>query len=184
MAATVQQIPSARPATCLSSGVSLPTSSGDDLVNTGGQHQRKSAKTKRNELKLVFGEYRDRKKEEKMVKELLKEGSEIAENVTLSSSVTTVGSTSTETQEVCDAAAVRSDAHHQLVNRKHQLHRAEGERRTRCVPKSYLRREAVIGAWQDEQSKVNRPILRLYCMWPLFYLTTVGLNFLSARLSH
>jgi hypothetical protein len=52
------------------------------------------------------------------------------------------------------------------------------------MPKSYLRREAVIGAWQDEQSKVNRLTLWLYCMWPLFYLTNVGLNFLSARLSH
>jgi hypothetical protein len=160
MAATVQQIPSARTATRLSAGISLPTSSGDELVNSGGRHERKSAKTKRNELKLVFGEYRDGKKEEKMVRELLKEENETGRNVTLSSlPMTAVGSTSTETQEHYDIAAVRSDAHDQLVNRKHRLHRAEGERRTQCVLKGHLQREAVISAWQDGQSKVNRPIL-------------------------
>jgi len=160
MAATVQQIPSARTATRLSAGISLPTSSGDELVDSGGHHERKSAKTKRNELKLVFGEYRDGKKEEKMVRELLKEENETGRNVTLSSlPITAVGSTSTETQENCDIAAVRSDAHDQLVNRKHRLHRAEGERRTQCVLKGHLQREAVISAWQEEQSKVNRPIL-------------------------
>lgn len=116
-------------------------------------------KTKRNELKLVFGESRDGKKEEKMVKELLKEEKETSRNVTSSLPLTAVGSTSTETQENYDIAAVRSDAHDQLVSRKHRLHRAEGERRTQCVLKGHLQREAVISAWQDEQSKVNRPIL-------------------------
>jgi hypothetical protein len=159
MAATVQQIPSARTTTRLSAGISLPTSSGDELVNSGGHHERKSAKTKRNELKLVFGEYRDGEKEEKMVRELLKEENETDRNVTLSSlPVTVVGSTSTETQN-CDIAAVRSDAHDQLVNRSHRLRRAEGERWTQCVLKGHLQREAVVNAWQDEQSKVNRPIL-------------------------
>jgi len=158
MAATVQQIPSATTATRLSAGI-LPTSSGDELVNSAGHHERKSAKTKRNELKLVFGEYRDGKKEEKMVRELLKEENETGRNVTLSSlPMTAVGSTSTETQENYDIAAVRSDAHDQLVNRKHRLHRAEGDRRAQCVLKGHLQREAVISAWQDEQSKVNRPI--------------------------
>jgi hypothetical protein len=168
MAATVQQIPSARTATRLSAGISLSTSSGDELVDSGGHNERKSAKTKRNELKLVFGEYRDGRKEEKMVKELLKEGSEIARNVTLPA----VGSTSTETQQNYDTAAIRSDAHQQLVNRKHRLYGAEAERRTACVLKSHLQREAVVNAWQDEQSKVNRPTLSRHFIHPAVCLTT------------
>jgi len=158
MAATVQQIPSARTTARLSAAI-LPTSSGNELGNSGGHHERKSAKTKRNELKLVFGEYRDGKKEAKMVRELLKEENETGRNVTSSLPIIAVSSTSTETQENYDVAAVRSDAHDQLVNRKHRLHRTEGERRTQCVLKGHLQREAVISAWQDEQSKVNRPML-------------------------
>jgi hypothetical protein len=158
MAATVQQITSVRTATRLSAA--LPTSSGDEVVDGGGHRERKSMKTKRNELKLVFGECRDGKKEEKMVKEILKEENETVRNVTLSSlPVTAVSSTSTESQENYDVAAVRSDAHDQLVNRKYRLHRAEGQGRTQCVLKGHLQREAVISAWKEEQSKVNRPIL-------------------------
>jgi len=173
MATTVQQIPSARTATRLSAGISLPTSSGDELVNSEGQYERKSAKTKRNELKLVFGEYRDGEKEEKMARELMKEENETGRNVALSSlPITAVGSTSTETQENCDIAAVRSGAHDQLVSRNHRLSRAEGERRIQCVLKGHLQREAVVSAWQDEQSKVNRPILWLCIVHSVVWLTT------------
>jgi hypothetical protein len=154
MAATVQQIPSAETTTRLSAGISLPASSGGELVDSGGQHARKFAKTKRNELKLVFGECGDGEKEEKVVKEILREGSETARNVT-----SVAGSTSTETQQKYDVAAVRSDAHQQLVIRKRRLYRAEAERRTQCALKSRLQREAVISAWHDEQSKVNRAIV-------------------------
>jgi hypothetical protein len=130
------------------------------VVDSGGQQGKKSAKTKRNELKLVFGEYKDGKKEEKMVKEFMKEEEETARNVALSSlPLTAVSSTSTERQGNYDISAVGSDAHGQLVNRKHRLQRAEAERRTECVLKGHLQREAVISAWQDEQSEVNRPIL-------------------------
>jgi hypothetical protein len=165
MAATVQQILSTRTATRASTGISRPTSLGDGqilLVNSDGQRQRKSAKTKRNELKFVLGLDKDGKKEEKMVKELLTEVNE-PKKVTLSRLLEpAVPSQSAAADGSDDIAAVRSDAHHQPVIQKHQspvrLHRAEGDRRTHGVLRNHLQREAVINAWQDEQSKVNPPI--------------------------
>jgi hypothetical protein len=44
------------------------------MVHNDRHHQRKAAKIKRNELKLVLNFDKDGKKEEKMVKEVLKEG--------------------------------------------------------------------------------------------------------------
>jgi hypothetical protein len=161
MAATVQQIPSTRSATRASSGISRPTSLGDGqilLINDDGRHQRTS-KTKRNDLKFVFGLGKESKKEEKIVKEFLTEVNE-PRKVALSCVLEpAVGSQLAATDGNGDIVAVRSDTHHQLVIQKHQssvrLRRAEGDGRSHGVLRNHLQREAVINAWQDEQSKVN-----------------------------
>jgi hypothetical protein len=150
MAATVQQIPSTRTAPRASTGISRPTSLGD------GRLQRKATKTKRNELKFAFGFGKDGKKEEKIVKELellaeVSEPTKVAPSCLLEP---VVRSQSAATDGNDDIAAC-----HRLVAQKRQspvgLHRAEGDRRTRGVVRNHLQREAVINAWQDEQSKVN-----------------------------
>jgi hypothetical protein len=153
MAATVHQISSAATA-ARSSGISRPTSLGDVQILTVGtdvHHQKKTAKTKRNELKLVLNVDEDEKKEEKMVRQLLTEGSE-AKDITLSSlPVTTVGSVST--------AAGDNSAYPQPVNQNQppiRFCRAEDERRSHAVLRNYLQREAVVKAWHDEQSKVTQ----------------------------
>lgn len=162
MAATVQQIPSTRTATLASTRMTRPTSLGDGqtlLINDDGRHQRKTSKTKRNELKFVFGLGEEEKKEEKIVKEFLTEVNE-PRKVELSCLLEpAVGSQFAATDGNDDIVAIRSDAHHQLVIQKPQapvrLHRAEGDRRSHGVLRNHLQREAVINAWQDEQSKVN-----------------------------
>ncbi|XP_069674956.1 adenomatous polyposis coli protein-like isoform X2 [Periplaneta americana] len=158
MAATVQ-IPSTKTPTRPSSGIPRPTSLGDGqvlMLNSGRHHQRKAAKTKHNELKLVLNLDKDGRKEEKMVKEMLKEGRDVTSP---SLSVTAVGSSSTTTEGNDDIAPVRSDAHHQLVNQKHQpsmrFYKADGDRRAQSVYRNQLQREAVINAWQGEQAKLH-----------------------------
>jgi hypothetical protein len=163
MAATVHQISSAATA-ARSSGISRPTSLGDVQILTVGtdlHHQKKTAKTKRNELKLVLNVDKDEKKEEKMVRQLLTEGSE-AKDITLSSlPVTTVGSVSTAAGD--NSAAPKPSAYPQPVNQNHQppirFCRAEDERRSHAVLRNYLQREAVVKAWHDEQSKVTQSML-------------------------
>jgi hypothetical protein len=164
MAATAQQIPSAT-TTRSSSGISRPTCLGDGqtlTVSSDRHHERKTTKTKRNELKLVLNLEKD-EKEEKMVKQLLTEGSE-ATDITLSSlPVTAIGSVSTAAEGSDNIVVARPDVHHQLLNQKHQppirFCRAEGEGRSYGVLRNHLQREAVIKAWHDEQSKVTRSIM-------------------------
>jgi hypothetical protein len=157
MAAIVQQIPSTRTATCASTGISRPTSLGD------GSHLRKAAKTKRNELKFAFGLAKDGNEEEKVVKELSAEvkPTKVALSCLLEPAV---GSQSGAT-DGNDIAAVAADDCRRLVTRKRHspvsLHRTEGDRRTPGVLRNHLPREAVVNAWQDEQSKVN-PLLSCF----------------------
>jgi hypothetical protein len=123
-----------------------------------GRLQRKATKTKRNELKFAFGFGKDDKKEEKIVKEL-ELLAEVSEPCLLESGVR---SQSAAADGNGDIVAVESDAYHRLLTQKRQSpvgpHRAEGDRRTRGVLRNHLQREAVINAWQDEQSKVNPSI--------------------------
>jgi hypothetical protein len=129
------------------------------MIHDDRHHQRKAAKTKGNELKLVLNFDKDGKKEEKMVKEILKEGSEVQDVTVSSVPLTAVGSASSATEGNDDIAAVGSDAHHQLASQKLQspfrFNRAEGEGRTEGAFRNHLQQEAAVSVQKDEQSKVN-----------------------------
>jgi hypothetical protein len=120
-----------------------------------GRLQRKATKTKRNELKFAFGFGNDGKKEEKVVKELqllaeVSEPTKVVPPCLLEPVVRSQSAAADGNDDIDDC--------HRLVVQKRQspvgLHRGEGERRTRVL-RNHLQREAVINAWQDEQSKVT-----------------------------
>jgi hypothetical protein len=95
---------------------------------------------------------KDEETEEKMVKQLLTEAKE-AKDVTLSSvPVAAVGPVVAASDS---SAAARPNARRQQLTQKHRVSRAGGETRSYGFVRNHVQREAVIEAWQDEQSKVT-----------------------------